>query len=159
VAASLLLSVAVSSGVSYSVFTPSATESLQQDVVASHVRSLQMEHITDVASSDQHTVKPWFLGKLDYSPPVEDFAAEGFPLIGGRLDYVSHRVAAALVYRHAQHPINLFILPSREAESAPRASADSGYNVLHWTKDGMTFWAISDLNAAELGDFAKLLRR
>jgi anti-sigma factor RsiW len=159
VAASLLLSVAVSSGVSYSVFTPSVTELFQQDVVASHVRSLQMEHITDVASSDQHTVKPWFLGKLDYAPPVEDFAAEGFPLIGGRLDYLSHRVVAALVYRHAQHPINLFILPSREAGSAPRASADSGYNVLHWTKDGMTFWAISDLNAAELGDFAKLLRR
>jgi anti-sigma factor RsiW len=159
VAASLLLAVALSSGVSLSVFTPSATESLQQDVVASHVRSLQMDHITDVASSDQHTVKPWFNGKLDYAPPVEDFAAEGFPLTGGRLDYVGHRSVAALVYRHAQHPINLFILPSREANSAPRGAVDSGYNVLHWTKDGMAFWAISDLNAAELGDFEKLLQR
>jgi anti-sigma factor RsiW len=159
VAASLLLSVALSSGVSTIIFTPSTTELLQQEIVASHVRSLQMDHATDVASSDQHTVKPWFHGKLDYAPPVEDFTAEGFPLIGGRLDYVGHRNVAALVYRHAQHPINLFILPSRGANSAPRGVVDSGYNILHWTKDGMTYWAISDLNAAELGDFEKLLQR
>jgi anti-sigma factor RsiW len=161
VAASLLLSVALSSAVSTYLATPSAAALLQQDIVASHVRSLQMDHIADVASSDQHTVKPWFHGKLDYAPPVEDYAAEGFPLIGGRLDYVGRHSVAALVYRHAQHPINLFILPSRDAAGAPLAAAtsDSGYNIRHWTKDGMSFWAISDLNAAELGDFETLLRR
>jgi anti-sigma factor RsiW len=159
VAASLLLAVTLSSGVSTYLAAPSATQLLQQEIVASHVRSLQMDHIADVASSDQHTVKPWFHGKLDYAPPVEDFAAEGFPLIGGRLDYVDHRSVAVLVYRHAQHPINLFILPSGEADSAPRATTDRGYNIRRWTKDGMSFWAISDLNAAELGDFETLLRR
>jgi anti-sigma factor RsiW len=161
VAASLLLSVALSSAVSTYLATPSAAALLQQDIVASHVRSLQMDHIADVASSDQHTVKPWFHGKLDYAPPVEDFAAEGFPLIGGRLDYVNRRSVAALVYRHAQHPINLFILPSRDAAGAPVAAAtsDSGYNIRHWTKDGMSFWAISDLNTGDLANFEALLRR
>jgi anti-sigma factor RsiW len=158
-AASLLLSVALSSGVSTYLATPSAAGMLQQEIVASHVRSLQMDHIADVASSDQHTVKPWFHGKLDYAPPVEDFAAEGFPLIGGRLDYVDHRSVAVLVYRHAQHPINLFVLPAREANNAPQATAENGYNILRWTKDGMAFWAISDLNATELRDFEKLARR
>jgi anti-sigma factor RsiW len=159
IAASLLLSVTLSSAVSTYIATPSATALVEQDVVASHVRSLQMDHLADVASSDQHTVKPWFHGKLDYAPPVDDFAAEGFPLIGGRLDYIGRRSVAALVYRHAQHPINLFILPSRDADGAAVASVDNGYNIVHWTKDGMTFWAISDLNAAELGEFEKLLRR
>jgi anti-sigma factor RsiW len=159
VAASLLLSVTLSSAVSTYIATPSATALVEQDVVASHVRSLQMDHIADVASSDQHTVKPWFHGKLDYAPPVDDFAAEGFPLIGGRLDYIGRRSVAALVYRHGQHPINVFILPSRDADGAAVASVDNGYNIVHWTKDGMAFWAISDLNAAELGEFEKLLRR
>lgn len=158
-AASLLLAVALSSGLTAYVTTPSPLAPVEQEVVAGHVRSLLADHITDVASSDQHTVKPWFHGKLDYAPPVEDFAADGFPLVGGRLDYVDHRNVAALVYRHAQHPINLFILPTDQPDSATRASVDSGYNVLHWTAGGMSFWAVSDMNAGELRDFEKLLRR
>jgi anti-sigma factor RsiW len=117
------------------------------------------DHLTDVASSDQHTVKPWFHGKLDFAPPVDDFAGDGFPLIGGRLDYLDHRSVAALVYRHAQHPINLFVYPADGPDMAPVASVETGYNILHWRSGGMDFWAVSDVNAAELADFEKLLRQ
>jgi anti-sigma factor (TIGR02949 family) len=158
-AASLLLAVALSSAVTTYVATPSSTALIEQEVVASHVRSLQLNHIADVASSDQHTVKPWFHGKINYAPPVEDFAADGFPLIGGRLDYIARQPVAVLVYRHAEHPINVFVLPTGERNGALRASVDNGFNVLHWTRNGMSFWAVSDLNAAELADFEKLLQR
>lgn len=124
--------------------------------VASHIRAMQPGHLTDVVSSDQHTVKPWFNGRLDYAPPVQDFAAEGFPLTGGRLDYLDGREVAALVYRHARHVIDLYVWPGQGADwSASRA----GYNLVSWSAGGMRFTAISDLNARELTDFAALWRQ
>jgi RNA polymerase sigma factor (sigma-70 family) len=134
---------------------PSQQELLAQEAVASHIRSLMADHLTDVASSDQHTVKPWFNGKLDFAPVVRDLIAQGFPLTGGRLDYLNNRRVAALSYKRHQHTINLFQWPSSGSDSAPKALSVRGYNVLHWTKAGITYWAVSDLNAAELTDFAR----
>ena len=129
-------------------------------VIAAHVRSLLANHLTDVASSDQHTVKPWFQGKLDYSVPATDFTAQGFALAGGRLDYVEDMPAAALVYRRRQHVVNLFIWPSRRGGDAPvRHLSSRGYGAFRWAKDGMNYWAVSDLNDAELEGFVELVRR
>ena len=127
-------------------------------VVAAHVRSLLANHLTDVASSDQHTVKPWFQGKLDYSVSVTDWAAEGFPLVGGRLDYVQDAPAAALVYKRAQHVVNLFIWPTRDGDEPVRQVSRRGYNAFFWTQRGMRYWAVSDLNPTDLGKFVQLVR-
>ena len=137
----------------------SRTDRIAQDVVSAHIRSLMPGHLTDVPSSENHTVKPWFAGKLDFSPPVADLAAEGFPLVGGRLDYAGERPIAALVYRKGEHLINLFAWPSGSTpESAVTVDARQGYNILSWTRGQTTFWAISDVNAAELRQFADLVR-
>ena len=138
----------------------SRDQMITQEIVADHIRSLMANHLTDVTSTDQHTVKPWFHGKLDFAPPVDDFAAEGFPLIGGRLDYLSGRPVAALVYQRRQHPINLFVWTTEgKYPEKPTLQARQGYNIFLWTRDGMTYCAISDLAADEMQTFAGLLQK
>lgn len=141
------------------IVAPGERGGLEQELVASHVRSLLADHLTDVTTSDQHVVKPWFNGRLDASPPVIDLANHGFALIGGRLDYVDGRVVAALVYRRRDHVINLFVWPNPDAtDREPRMALRQGYNILHWTRSGLVFWAVSDLNPTELQAFETLYR-
>jgi anti-sigma factor RsiW len=128
--------------------------SLQDQILASHVRSLLVNHLTDVQTSDQHTVKPWFDGKIDYSPPVVDLAAQGFPLIGGRVDYINGRVVAALIYRRHGHVINVFAWPAPPV--TPTDTTHDGYNFVKWSSGGLTFWAVSDVSATELAAFRQL---
>ncbi|MBA3945506.1 MAG: anti-sigma factor [Herpetosiphonaceae bacterium] len=138
---------------------PFVDDRVTQDVIEGHVRSLMVTHIADVASSDQHTVKPWFDGKLDFSPPVEDLADQGYPLVGGRLDYLDSRSVAALVYQRRKHVINLFIWPSGDGDRATTSVTRQGYYLVHWTRSGMTYWAVSDLNIDELQAFSHLIQQ
>jgi anti-sigma factor RsiW len=158
-AAVILLAVTTLTAGFFGVRSMSGESRLAEQVVASHVRSLQVEHLTDVASSDRHTVKPWFQGKLDFSPPVQDLSVDGFPLIGGRLDYLDDRPVAALVYRRRGHVINLFVWPVRDDDEKPVRSIDrQGFHACHWQRSGMSYWVVSDLNARELEEFAGLFQ-
>ena len=131
----------------------SPSESLEKEVVAAHVRSLLASHLVDVPSSDRHTVKPWFSGKLDFAPAVEPPA--GFDLVGGRLDYLEGRAVACLIYRRRLHTINLFTWPAAHRDQAPRAESMRGFNVVHWVRGGMNWWAVSDLGGTELAELAR----
>jgi anti-sigma factor RsiW len=137
---------------------PSAGD-LPDAVVSDHIRALQPGHLMDVVSTDQHTVKPWFDGRLNFAPPVKDLKAEGFPLAGGRLDYLGGKSVAALIYQRRQHVIDLYVWPEGgPLDHGPTEGSRSGYNFLRWSQDGMTFWVVSDLGAAELADFVRLWR-
>ena len=137
---------------------PSDIDLLEQDVISGHTRSMMVSHLSDVASTDQHTVKPWFADKLDFAPNVADFSKEGYPLVGGRLDYVDRQHVAAIVYHHRLHTINLYEWPERGHTAAPALSISrDGYQLMHWTQNGMNYWLVSDMNAQELNEFKDLL--
>jgi anti-sigma factor RsiW len=136
----------------------SSDQQIAAEVFSSHLQSLEGNHLMDVVSTDQHTVKPWFDGKLDFSPPVQDLANDGFPLVGGRLDYVEGREVAALVYQRRKHFINVFVWPGT-AGSKPTQTIESkqGYHILRWSGGGFEFWAVSDVAAPDLAEFVHLL--
>jgi anti-sigma factor RsiW len=153
------LGAACAAAISFLVLLPERSDLVGQ-VVADHIRALQPGHLEDVVSTDQHTVKPWFDGRIDFAPPVKDFAAQGFPLKGGRLDYLAGRPVAALVYQRDKHIIDLYVWP--EGGAGLHLSGDTaiqGYNVVHWTQGGMNFWAVSDVERSQLDDFAALCQK
>jgi anti-sigma factor RsiW len=141
------------------IATPSSEQPWMEEAVSSHVRSLMAEHLNDVASSDRHTVKPWFTGKLDFSPPVFDYSAQGYPLLGGRLDYLQHQTTAALSYGRAKHIINLFILPTTETDKPRQHLSIRGYNIVSWQQNHMRFIVVSDLEKTELEAFSQLVEK
>jgi anti-sigma factor RsiW len=136
----------------------SAEDQILREAVSAHIRSLMATHLADIAVSDQHAVKPWFAGKLDFSPTVVDHAAEGFPLTGGRLDYVAGRPVAAVVYQRRAHVINLFTCPDTAAKaSRPHSVQDRGFNAVTWSDGAMRFCAVSDVNKDDLLQFVSLV--
>jgi len=146
---------AVAAALLLAVLPPRVGMDADAELVSGHIRALQPGHMTDVVSTDQHTVKPWFDGRVNYAPPVRDFVSEGFPLIGGRLDYVGGRPVAVLVYRRDKHPIDLYVWPSTESAGVSVA-AENGYSVVKWARDGMAFRAVSDVEVDQLKAFAGL---
>src|SRR5205807_7500087 len=149
----------VSSGLTFAAMRQRVVgDSVEQEVLSSHIRSLMPGHLTDVASTDQHNVKPWFNGRVNISPDVPRLDSLGFPLIGGRLDYVDGRNVAVVVYMRRQHVINVFSWPaSGAAEQTAESSSSNGYHLLRARHNGMEVWIVSDLNEAELKDFARTL--
>lgn len=141
------------------LFRWTETPDLVREAMADHVRSLEVSHLMDVASTDQHTVKPWFAGKLDYSPPVVDLATAGYPLVGGRLDVLDNREVAALIYQRRKHSINVFVWPATGQSLPGHLYTLNGYHVLAWTKSGMSFIAVSEVNEAEFRDFVQMLQQ
>jgi anti-sigma factor RsiW len=157
IAASILLVLSIGTNVLLSKRDTFGSQLIAQEIMSEHVRSLLTNHQVDIISSDRHTVKPWFGGKLDFSPDVKDLAAQGFPLVGGRVDYINRRPVAALVFLRSQHVINLFTWPAGTSMTGRRSQ--NGYHLLTWTKNGMTYWAVSDLNLNELEQFSRLYRK
>jgi anti-sigma factor (TIGR02949 family) len=153
-AASLLLAVAVGAGGTFVMLGERQEDTIANEIIDSHLRSLLGAHLTDVASSDQHTVKPWFAGRSDVAPPAVDLSAAGFPLVGGRLDLVAGKPVPALVYKRRQHVINLFVLPASHGDR-PEALSRQGYNLQHWDERDLGFWAVSDVAPAELSEFER----
>jgi anti-sigma factor RsiW len=150
---------ALAASVALLLMLPAGSDRLADDVVDAHIRALQPGHLTDVVSTDQHTVKPWFDGRIDFAPPVKDLKADGFPLTGGRLDYLAGRPVAALQYQRRAHIIDLFVWPGHGGALAPQMGSRVGYNFVHWRRDGMALWAVSDLGAGELADFVRDWRK
>jgi anti-sigma factor RsiW len=148
-----LMSGALAAGLVVFVMRRDDDQRMLGDVVSAHLRSLQGDHLIDVQSTDQHTVKPWFNGRLDLAPPVVDLTAQGFSLIGGRLDYLDGRPVASIVYKRRLHVINLFVAQDTGPEQRPAIDQVQGFNVWHWTHAGFGFWAASDINAEELREF------
>ena len=154
-AAALAAAIALGIGIGMLALKPGTDETLARELVASHVRATLSGRLIDVASSDQHTVKPWLSAHLPFSPPVADFSGEGFALSGARVDYIGGTPAAVLVYKRRQHTIDVFAFPGKPPASA--TFARDGFNVERFAAGGMTFWAVSDLNRNELQDFARLV--
>ena len=139
-------------------FSPTAREQLADEAVSAHIRSLMASHLTDVVSTDRHTVKPWFAGRVDFTLPVEDYAAQGFALTGGRLDYLHNHPAAALVYRHGNHVINVFAWPDKSSDSSEvRLTSQRGYGIAEKTVGGLHFYAVSDMDGAGLRPLLDLI--
>lgn len=159
IAVGLLLAAALGSGTTLLVRHQTEPPSIAAQVLSSHLRSLMPNHLTDVASNDQHNVKPWFNGRLDYSPSVARFDAEGYPLIGGRVDYVGGRPVAVVVYGRRQHLINVFSWPAAGADEGLTTTASNGYTMYRWRSGGIEHWVVSDVNAAELKTFAGMIQR
>jgi len=156
VAAGLAIAVA-SSGATLGLLRRGSESAATADqVLASHLRSLMPNHLVDVASTDQHNVKPWFNGRIDLSPQVPPLDSAGFPLVGGRLDYVVNRPVATVVYSRRQHVINVYSWPEAGPDASESKSAAHGYHLVHWRSGGVAFWAVSDLNSAELAQFVTL---
>ena len=158
-AAGIVIAGAIGSISERYLFERQADKERQRELVAAlvdaHARSLLASHLTDVQSSDQHTVKPWFAGKVNFAPRVPELAAQGFPLVGGRVEYVAGRTAAALVYGRRLHTINLFIWPAAAADGDVPGAAYNGYSLAHWTDRGLNYWAVSDASAPELQAFER----
>ena len=148
------VSALAASGVVALVLRQDDQQRILSEVVSAHLRSLQAGHLTDVISTDQHTVKPWFNGKLDVAPPVIDLTAQGFTLVGGRLDYIDARAIGAVVYKRRQHLINLFVAQTSSTEHRPpKTQTMQGFNCRRWSERGLNFWAVSDIGADELAEF------
>jgi anti-sigma factor RsiW len=139
------------------MWTTNGTSAIAAEILDSHLRALQPGHLYDVESSDQHTVKPWFQGKTDFSPPVPDLTNDGFTLVGGRFEVIHQEPAAAIVYKRRQHVISLYVSPSPGGEAKPTFQDLGGYHLLHWSHDNMSYWAVSDVAAADLRDFSSLV--
>jgi anti-sigma factor RsiW len=150
------LSTAMAATLIVAVIRPDQDQRVLGDVVSAHVRSLQGDHLTDVQTSDQHTVKPWFNGKVDIAPPVVDLTAQGFTLLGGRLDYIDGKAVASIVYRRRTHVINLFVAQGAASKGhGTRLETMQGFNIRRWSAQGLELFAISDINAEELQEFVE----
>ena len=155
-AAAIILAAIIASSFLPRLRPPASDQFLATQLIASHVRSLMADHLTDVVSSDQHTVKPWLDTKLDFAPPVVDLSNEGFPLIGGRLDYLDNRPVAALIYQRRKHFINLFVWPiESNAGKGTETISRQGYQLLHWVNSDFNYWAVSDISDGELQTFKR----